>query len=120
MVGKFLQDGPGFFHGRAERIGIDDLSAADMVAFVEEIAAIRRHRVPPFQKVRTGLISPRVSGCVNFDRLNCRANFVENEPACTAAVGGSVSDILEHDPGSPEAVAEGCTCSPVLNNDGAG
>ena len=31
-----------------------------------------------------------------------------------------MSDILDHDPGSPEAIAEGCTCSPVLNNDGAG
>jgi hypothetical protein len=76
--------------------------------------------VPPFQKVRASLISRRAPGSVNFDRLNCRANIRENEPACRAAVGRSVSDILEHDPGSPNAIAEGCTCSPVLNNDGAG
>lgn len=31
-----------------------------------------------------------------------------------------MSDIIEHDPGSPEAIALGCTCSPILNNDGAG
>lgn len=31
-----------------------------------------------------------------------------------------MTDITEHDPGSPEAIAQGCTCSPVLNNDGAG
>jgi hypothetical protein len=26
----------------------------------------------------------------------------------------------EHTPGSPEAIAEGCTCDPVLNSDGRG
>jgi len=37
-----------------------------------------------------------------------------------AVVDPFVSDIVDYDPGSPEAIAAGCTCSPVLNNDGAG
>lgn len=42
------------------------------------------------------------------------------KPDMGRAVDPAVSDLLEHDPGSPEAAAEGCTCSPELNNRGAG
>ena len=42
------------------------------------------------------------------------------EPGRRSAVGPAVSDLIEHDPGSPTAVAAGCTCSQALNKDGAG